>query len=385
MNFTLTQEQREAQTLARRFTEREVIPYASQYELRDEYPESIVNKMAELGFFGIIVPEKYEGLGMDYICYALVVEEIARGWMSLAGVINSHLMLCYMLMYFGTEEQREKYLAELARGQLRGAFALTEPESGSDAASLQTGAIRDGDYYILNGNKMFITNSERGNTFAVFCKTDKTIRPQHKGISVLLVDRDTSGFTIGRSIKKLGYRGLKTCELTFQDCRIPKENLLGSTEGQGFKQLSSALEVGRINVAARGVGLARAAFEDSIKYAQQRKQFGQYISEFQAIQFKLTDMATHIEAGRLLTLRAADMKNRGERCDLEAGMAKLFSSEASVQAASEGIQIHGGYGYTEEFAVERYFRDCKLLTVGEGTSEIQRLIIARRLLEKYRI
>lgn len=384
MDLQLTEEQKSAQAMARRFTENEIIPIANEYDHEDKYPTEVVDKMAELGLFGIILPPEYGGMGMDYVSYALVIEEISRGWMSMAGVLNSHLMVGYIIANNGTEEQRQKYLPALASGARRGGLGLTEAEAGSDTASMKTTAKLDGDDYVINGNKMFITNAEHGNTFAVLAKTDTQIRPQHRGISALIVDKGTPGFTVGPKIDKLGYRGLRTCELIFEDCRTPKGTLVGK-EGDGLKYVLSALEVGRINVAARAVGVARAAFEDSIKYSQQRVQFGQPICQFQAIQFKLAEMATKIEAARLLTLMAADKKNRGERCDLEAGMAKLFASEVSVHASLEGIQIHGGYGYTKEFSVERYLRDACLFPVGEGTSEIQKMVIARRLLEKYKI
>jgi alkylation response protein AidB-like acyl-CoA dehydrogenase len=281
--------------------------------------------------------------------------------MSLAGILNSHLMMALMTCWYGTEAQKRLYVPAFARGERRGGLMLTEANAGSDAAAMRTTALRQG-----------------------LAKTDTTAQPPHRGISAFLLEKSRPGFHVGRRIKKLGYKGLRTCEIILEDCHIPRDCLIGE-EGQGFKYVLSALEVGRINIAARGVGMARAAFEDSIRYAQQREQFGQPIANFQAIQFKLADMATHIAAARLLTYQAAAKKDRGERCDLEAGMAKLFASEICEKAASEGIQIHGGYGYTEDFAVERYYRDAKLLTVGEGTSEIQRLVIARRLLELYRL
>ncbi|MBI3328495.1 MAG: acyl-CoA dehydrogenase family protein [Nitrospinae bacterium] len=384
MDLTLSEAQREIQATIRRFVEQEVIPVASALEHEDRYPVEIVNKMAELGLFGILIPEEYGGLGLDSVSYAIVVEELSRGWMSLAGVINSHLMLAHMIGKFGTEGQRHRYLRALAKGERRAGLGLTEADAGSDVASMRATAKRHSDEYLLNGAKMFVTNGERGNTFAILAKTDPTAQPQHRGISAFIVEKGLQGFRVGRKIKKLGYRGLDTCELIFEDCRVPRDCLIGK-EGEGFKYVLNALEAGRINVAARGVGMARAAFEDSIRYAQRRVQFGQPICNFQAIQFKLADMATQIEAARLLTWSAAMKRDHGERCDLEAGMAKLFATEICERAASEGIQIHGGYGYTQDFAVERYFRDSKLLTVGEGTNEVQRVVIARRLLEQYKI
>ncbi len=384
MDFTLRDAQKQLQTTMRRFVEREVIPVASEYEHADAYPDAMVKQMAEMGLFGCILPPEYGGQGLDYVSYAIICEELSRGWMSLAGILNSHLMMGLMTYWYGTEAQKRNYLPAFASGERRGGLMLTEANSGSDAASMRTTAVLQGDHYVVNGSKMFITNAERGNTFMLLAKTDTTVEPQHRGISAFLLEKRRPGFHVGRPIKKLGYKGLRTCEITLEDCHIPRDCLLGAA-GQGFKYVLSALEVGRINIAARGVGMARAAFEDSIHYAQQREQFGQPIAQFQAIQFKLADMATSIEAARLLTHQAASKKDRGERCDLEAGMAKLFASEICEKAASEGIQIHGGYGYTEDFAVERYYRDAKLLTVGEGTSEIQRQVIARRLLELYRV
>ena len=383
MNFNLTEVQRDARMMARRFTENEIIPIADECDHEDKYPDEVVDKMAELGLFGIILPQEYGGMGMDYISYALIIEEIARGWMSMAGVLNSHLMLGLMIANHGTEEQKKKYIPPLAAGERRGALGLTEAEAGSDTASMKSTAARDGDDYVINGNKMFITNAEKGNSFCVLAKTDTEINPPHRGISALIVDKGTPGFSVGRKIEKLGYKGLRTCELIFENCRVPKGVLIGDREGQGLKYVLSALEVGRINVAARAVGVARAAFEDSIKYAQQRQQFGQPISQFQAIQFKLADVATKIEAGRLLVMMAADKKNQGERCDLEAGMAKLFASEVCGEVTLEAMRIHGGYGYVKDYPVERYYRDAPLMIIGEGTNEIQRLVIARRLLEEY--
>lgn len=384
MDFTLSESQQQFQTTLRRFVEHEVIPVASEYEHADAYPDSIVTQMAEMGLFGCILPTEYGGQDLDYVSYAIICEELSRGWMSLAGILNSHLMMALITCWYGTEDQKRTYVPAFARAERRGGLMLTEANAGSDAAAMRTTAVLHGDEYVINGSKMFITNAERGNTFMLLAKTDLTVRPQHRGISAFLLEKSRPGFHVGRQIKKLGYKGLRTCEIALEDCHIPRDCLVGE-EGKGFNYVMSALEVGRINVAARGVGMARAAFEDSIRYAQQREQFGQPIANFQAIQFKLADMATQIEAARLLTYQAAAKKDRGERCDLEAGMAKLFASEICEYAASEGIQIHGGYGYTEEFAVERYYRDAKLLTVGEGTSEIQRQVIARRLLELYRV
>ena len=384
MDFELNEVQRQVQRTIREFVNKEVIPTASELEHRDEYPHALADRLKEMGLFGFLVSEEYGGSGMDYVSYAILMEELARGWMSLGGIIGSHGMTCWIIENYGTEEQKRRFLPDLAAGVRRSGMALTEPESGSDAASLKTSARREGDAFIVNGTKMFITNSEMGTTFSVFVRTHPDASLRHKGISCLIIEKGMPGFTVGRHLHKLGYKGIRSGELIFQDCRVPAENLIGE-EGRGFNYIMEGLEIGRINVAARGVGLARAAFEDSIRYAQQRVQGGKPICQHQSIQIKLAEMATRIEAARMLTYQAAAMKDRGERCDLEAGMAKLFASEASEFCASEGIQIHGGYGYINEFNAERYFRDCKLLTVGEGTNEIQRLLIARRLLERYAI
>jgi len=304
--------------------------------------------------------------------------------MSVAGIVNSHLIMSYIVANYGTEEQKQRFLPDFATGEKRGGVALTEPNAGTDLQSIETTAVRDGDSYVINGSKMFITNARYGNTFALLVKTDKKIEPRHKGISLFIAEKGP-GFNVVRDLDKLGYKGLKTCELTFDDYRIPAENLVGGEEGKGFYHLLSAMEVGRINVAARGLGLARAAFEDAVAYAQQRVQFGKPICQHQAIQLKLADMATKIEASRLLVLNAAIKKDTGERADMEAGMAKLFATETGLECTLEAMRIHGGYGYIKEFDVERYYRDAPLMAIGEGTNELQRLIIAKQLIKKYQI
>ena len=384
MDFELNEVQRQVQRTIREFVDKEVMPVASGYEHKDEYPHPLVDRLKELGLFGFLIGEEYGGSGMDYVSYAVMMEELSRGWMSLGGVIGSHGMTAWIIEAYGTEEQKRRFLPDLAAGVRRSGMALTEPESGSDSASLRTTARLEGDEFIVNGTKMFITNSDMGTTFSVFVRTHPDASLRHKGISCLIIEKGMPGFAVGRHLHKLGYRGVRSGELIFQDCRVPAENLIGE-EHRGFYYVMAGLEAGRINVAARGVGLARAAFEDSIQYAQQRVQGGKPICQHQTIQIKLAEMATRIEAARMLTYLAAEKRNRGERCDLEAGMAKLFASETAEFCASEGIQIHGGYGYINEFNVERYFRDCKLLTVGEGTNEIQRLLIARRLLDRYAV
>jgi alkylation response protein AidB-like acyl-CoA dehydrogenase len=369
----------------RRFVEREVIPVASTYEHEDAYPQALVDRMRELGLFGATIPVEYGGLGLDYTTYAMIVEELCRGWMSLSGVLNTHLMFAFVLHTFGTREQKERYLPAMARGEHRAALCLTEPHAGSDAQRIRTTAVRRGDYYVVNGSKMFITNARTATVYSLVVKTDPQADPAHTGISLFAAEKDAPGVTIGRDIGKLGYKGIETCEVSFEDFRVPVGNLIGGVEGRGFSQVLSGLEVGRINIAARAVGVAQAAFEDAIRYAQQRTTFGKPICEHQAIQLKLADMATKIEAARLLVRRAAAMKDSGERCDLEAGMAKLFASETCQEVTLEAMRVLGGYGYTKEFRVERYYRDAPLMIIGEGTNEIQRLVIARNLVQRYKL
>lgn len=368
----------------RRFVERDVMPVASELEHRNEYPQKLVDTMKELGLFGATIPPEYGGLGLDYTTYAMVVEELCRGWMSLSGVLNTHLMLGFMLRFHGTEEQRQRYLPAMARGEHRAALCLTEPHAGSDVQRIRTTATRKGDAYYLNGAKMFITNARTATLYATAAKTDKDANPPYKGISMFVVEKGP-GLTVSRDIEKLGYKGIETCEVVFEDHAVPVGNLIGGVEGEGFRHVMSGLEVGRINIAARAVGVARAAFEAAIRYAQQRQTFGKPIAEHQAIQLKLADMGTKLEAARLLTYQAAAKKDRGERCDLEAGMAKLFSSETCLEVATDAMRILGGYGYTKEFPVERYFRDAPLMIIGEGTNEIQKTVIARQLVQKYKL
>jgi len=368
----------------RRFVEREVLPVASDLEHRNEYPHALVERMNELGLFGATIPQEYGGLGLDVTTYAMVVEELCRGWMSLSGVLNTHLMLAYMLRVYGTAAQKERYLPAMARGEHRGALCLTEPHAGSDVQRIRTTAVRRGDAYILNGSKMFITNARYATLYAIAVKTNKDADPPYRGMSMFVGEKGP-GLTVGRDLEKLGYKGIETCEVHLEDYAVPADNLIGGTEGQGFFHVMGGLEVGRINIAARAVGVAKAAFEHAIKYAQQRQTFGKPIAEHQAIQLKLADMATKIEAARLLTYQAAEKKDRGERCDVEAGMAKLFASETCLEVATEAMRILGGYGYTNEFPVERYYRDAPLMIIGEGTNEIQRLVIAGQLLKRYKI
>ena len=373
-------------TLVRDFVRREVEPIAQEYDNEDIYPQQLIEPMREMGLFGITIPEEYGGLGLDHTTFATIFEELSRGWMSVSGIIGTHHVLAHVVTNFGTEEQKEDYLPRLASGALRGGLALTEPDAGSDVQSGKTTAKRDGEEYVINGTKMFITNAEYGNVFAVLTKTDPEAQPRHRGMSCFVVEKPNPGIRVGRHLDKLGYRGLDSSELIFDDCRVGSETLVGGVEGQGFKQVMAGLETGRINVAARAVGVATAAFDAAIKYAQQREAFGKPIAQHQAIQIKLAEMATKIQAARLLTYDAAAKKDAGqERVDLEVGMAKLFASEVCGEVAMEAMRIHGGYGYIKDFNVERYYRDAPLMIIGEGTNEIQQLLIARRLLERHAI
>jgi alkylation response protein AidB-like acyl-CoA dehydrogenase len=369
----------------RRFVDRDVIPVASELEHADEYPHALVAAMRELGLFGATIPAEYGGLGLSFVSYARLMTELSRGWMSLAGVINSHLIMAYIITHHGTEEQRKRFLPGMAAGEKRGGLALTEPHAGSDVQSIRTTAARNGDNYVLKGSKMFITNARHGTMLAVAAKTDPKAKPAYAGISMFAVEKNEHGPTVSRNIKKLGYKGVDTCEVLFEELEVPAGNLIGGQEGQGFKQVMSALEVGRINVAARAVGVGQAAFENAIRYAQQRTTFGKPICEHQAVQLLLADMGTRVEAARLMVQSAAEKKDKGERCDVEAGMAKLFASEACVKVSLDAMRVLGGYGFTAEFPVERFYRDAPLMIIGEGTSEIQALVIARGLLNRNRI
>lgn len=369
----------------REFTRREVEPIAQRYDNEDIYPAELIAPMREMGLFGITIPEEYGGLGLDYTTFATIFEELSRGWMSVSGIIGTHHVLAHIVTNAGTDDQKARFLPRLASGELRGGLALTEPEAGSDVQNISTTARRDGEEYVIRGSKMFITNAEYGNVFAVLAKTDPDAAPPHRGMSCFVVEKPNPGIRVGQHLDKLGYRGLDSSELIFDDCRVGAENLVGASEGQGFKHVMAGLEGGRINVAARAVGVATAAFEAAIRYAQRRETFGKPIAQHQAIQIKLADMATKIQAARLLTYDAARKKDAGERVDLEVGMAKLFASEVCGDVAMEAMRIHGGYGYIKDFEVERYYRDAPLMIIGEGTNEIQQLLIARRLLERYAV
>lgn len=383
MEMSLDAERQMVIDEVRRFIDREVIPVAHELEQRDMYPFDLIEKLKRLGIFSATIPEAYGGLGFDFTTYVQIVEELSRGWMSLSGIVNTHVLVAYMIHVYGTEEQRQRFLPIMAEGDKRGGLCISEANAGSDVQAITMTAIRDGDAYLLNGSKLWVTNGANASIFAVLARTDSRVEPPHQGMSVFLVEKGAPGLHVGRTFEKLGYKGVDTAELIFEQARVSAVNLLGGREGEGFKHAMSGLEVGRINVAARAVGLAQAAFNDAIKYAQQRVTFGKPIAQHQAIQLKLADMATRIEAARLLLQKAAAKKDRNERCDLEAGMAKLFASEMCQEVTLDALRIHGGFGYTKEFNVERYYRDAPFMLVGEGTSEIQRLIIARQLLQKY--
>lgn len=371
-------------SMVKDFVRREVVPIADECDKNDIVPLDLIEKMKEMGLFGINIPEEYGGMGLDYTTFAMIFEELSKGWMSTSGVIGTHHIMTHIVVNYGTQEQKDRYLPAMARGDKRGGLALTEPDAGTDAQAIKTSAIRDGEEYVINGTKMFITNGRYGNTFAVMAKTDPNAVPAHRGISCIIGEKGP-GFEVGRDLDKLGYRGLDTCELIFENFRVPSENLVGGVEGKGFPMVMSGLETGRINIAARAVGVATAAFEASVKYAQQRQTFGKPIVQHQAIAIKLADMATKIEAARLLTYSAASRKDSGERVDLEAGMAKLFASEICSEVTLEAMRIHGGYGFIKETPIERYYRDAPVLMIGEGSNEIQKILITRQLIQRYPI
>jgi len=364
-----------------RFLDKDVRPVAKALEQADEYPHDIVSKMRDLGLFGATIGEQYGGLGLSATVYAKIVERVSSVWMSVSGIFNSHLIMCAAIERFASESMKEHYLPRMATGELRGGIALTEPDCGTDLQAIRTRAVHHNDGYLINGTKQWITNSVEGNVLAVLVKTDLNTLPRHKGMSLLVVEK-SAGYR-AHKLKKLGYRGVDTGEVLFDDVWVPSTALIGDQHGRGLQQILSGLALGRINVAARGVGVAQAALSASLNYAQLRETFGQPIAQHQAIQLKLADMATQVEAARLLTEQAAQVYDRGERCDLEAGMAKLFATEAAMENASEALRIHGAYGYSPDNEVERYYRDAPLLVVGEGTNELQRLIIAQQMLERH--
>ena len=364
-----------------RFLEREVRPRVRELEAADTWPAGIVEKMGELGLFGATVSTRYGGLGLSASTYAKIVERVSAVWMSMSGIFNSHLIMAAAVERFGTEAQKARYLPRFASGELRGAIALTEPDCGTDLQAIRTTARREEGGYRVDGTKTWISNGIRGHIVAVLVRTDPGAEPRHRGMSLLLIEKG-EGFRVGRKLEKLGYKGIDTGELIFDGCPVPHENLVGGAEGRGLQQVLAGLELGRINVAARGVGIARACLEESIAYSQIRKTFGKPICEHQSIQIKLAEMATRLEASRLLTANAARAWDRGERCDLEAGMAKLFATETAIHNSLEAIRLHGAYGYSREFNLERYYRDAPMLAIGEGTNEVQRIVIARQLIER---
>jgi alkylation response protein AidB-like acyl-CoA dehydrogenase len=370
--------------MVEKFLETEVKPHVRALERDDIYPAEIVDKMKAMGLFGCIITPEYGGLGLSTTTYAKIIERMSSVWMSISGIVNSHLIMSMVVQRNGTHEQKATFLPRLAAGELRGGVGLTEPDCGTDLQSVRTVAQRVGDQYVVNGRKSWITNSLYGNCLALLVKTDPNANPRHKGMSLLIAEKGP-GFIVSRKLEKLGYKGIDTCELSFEDYQVPVSRLIGGVEGRGLQQILNGLELGRINVAARGVGIASAAVNEAVAYSQVRKTFGKPICEHQAIQLKLGDMATRLEAARLLTHRAAEAYDRGERCDMEAGMAKLFATEAAVENSLEAMRIHGGYGYSSEFSIERLYRDAPLLVIGEGTNEMQRIIIAKQLIERNRV
>jgi alkylation response protein AidB-like acyl-CoA dehydrogenase len=394
----ITDEQRAICEMVHQFADEQIIPNASHYDHEDEFPEPIVEQMKELGLFGVTIPEEHGGMGLDLTTYAMIVEELSRGWISISGIVNTHFIGSYLLMKFGTDEQKQKYLPKMATGEMRAAFSLSEPELGSDVQAIKTSAKKVNDtHYEINGTKMWVTNGLRSSLVFVLVRTNPNAEPRHRGMTCFICEKepgasentgDHKGLNVPPQIKKMGYKGVESTELVFDGYRVPAENILGG-EGEGlnkgFSQMMDALELGRVNVAARGVGLAQRALELALRYAQERRAFGKPIAQHQAIQFKLADMGTQVDAARLLTHRAARMKDAGERSDIEAGMAKLFASEAGRFCAEESLRIHGGYGYSKEYEIERIYRDAPLLLIGEGTSEIQRMVIGRKLLQRNKI
>ena len=380
----LTEDEAAIVSLVGEFVDREVRPVAQELDHTNTYPEKLIDQMKEMGIFGLAIPEPWGEAHVSAQCYAAVTEELARGWMSLAGAMGGHTVVAKLLVTYGTPEQKDAYLPKMATGEIRATMALTEPGGGSDLQAMRTAARRDGDGYVINGSKTWITNARRSQLIALLCKTDPAATPAHKGISILLVEHGP-GFHVSRDLPKLGYKGVESCELSFDDFRVPVSALLGGFEGQGFAQMMRGLEIGRIQVACRALGVARAALEDSLRYAQEREAFGRPIWEHQSIGNYLADMATKLEAARQLTRYAARRYDSGERADMEAGMAKLFASETAMDIALNAVRIHGGYGYSTEFDVERYFRDAPLMIVGEGTNEIQRTVITRQLIKRHAI
>jgi alkylation response protein AidB-like acyl-CoA dehydrogenase len=392
--YEKTDEQKAITEMVRQFVDEQILPNAEHFDHEDEFPEAIVEQMKELGLFGVTIPEEYGGMGLDLTTYAMIVEELSRGWISISGVVNTHFIGSYLLMKFGTDEQKEHFLPKMATGEIRAAFSLSEPEVGSDVQGIKSTAkkLDDGNYEI-NGQKMWVTNGLRSGVVFVLVKTDPKADPPYKGMTCFITEKtpgehENPGLRVPPQIKKMGYKGVESTELVYDGFVCPPDRILGGEEagiGNGFRQMMDALEVGRVNVAARGVGIAQRALELALRYSQERKTFGKPIAQHQAISFKLADMATQIEAARLMTLKSARMKDAGQRSDLEAGMAKLFASETGRFCVEESFRIHGGYGYSKEYEIERLYRDAPLLLIGEGTSEIQRMVIGKKLLERNKI
>ena len=389
----LTEAERDILATVREFTDREIIPVADELDHADEYPAEIVARMKRLGLFGLRVPEAYEGLGVSLLLYALVAEELARGWISVAGIINTHFIVAHMITRHGTAEQRDYFLPRMAAGEIRGAFSMSEPDLGSDVAAIKTRAARDGDVFVINGQKMWVTSGGTANLVAVLCRTDDGRDRPHQNLTTFLIEKEPGfgpnpavpGLTVPGRIHKMGYRGVDTTEMILTDVRVPASRVLGGQTGQGFYHMMDGIEVGRVNTAARGCGMALRAFELAIDYAQRRHTFGQPIAQHQAIMFKLAEMGAMVEAAHQMVVMAARRKDSGQRNDLEAGMAKYLAAEYAKQVVDDSLRIHGGYGFTSEYEIERLYRDVPLLLIGEGTAEIQKMIIGRRLLEEYRI
>ncbi len=380
MDFTLNAEQQAFRTVMRDFVEKEIKPVASEWERSGRYPTEIVQGLKDLGLFGMTIPEEFGGLALDMVSFSIVFEELARGWMGIAGILGSHSLACWMINKHGTQEQKQKFLPELAQGIRRSGIGLTEPGAGSDLQGIRTVAKKVGDKYVINGTKMWITNARYANPLPVLVKTDPNASPAHKGMSVLLVESGTPGFTVSRDIGKMGYKGTESCEVVLDNVEVPESALLGGVEGRGMQQVLSGLETGRINVAARSVGIAQAAYEAALEYSKNRTAFGQPISDFQAVQLKIADIATHLQSARLMTLWAASRADSGHRVDMESGMAKYLASEVAITASLEAMRIHGGYGYSTEYVVERLYRDAPLMAIGEGTNDILRMVIAKSLI-----
>ncbi|MBY6350786.1 acyl-CoA dehydrogenase family protein [Rhodococcoides corynebacterioides] len=379
MDFTFDEQQTAFRKALRTFVDKEIVPVASEWERSGRYPTEIVDHMKAMGLFGITTPEEYGGIDLDKVSFTLVYEELARGWMGIAGIVGSHNLSCWMIAKHGTEEQKQSLLPKLSAGEWRTGVGLTEPGAGTDLQGIKTTAKRDGDHYVVNGAKTWITNARHANVLPVLVKTDTSATPPHKGMSLLLIDTSSEGFEVQRDMGKLGYKGTESCEITLENVRVPVDALLGGVEGRGLQQALSGLEIGRLNIAGRSVGIAQAAYDAALQYAKERTAFGQPIADFQAIQLKIADIATQLQAARLMTYWAASQADSGKRVDMEAGMAKYFASEAAITASLEAMRIHGGYGYSTEFVVERLYRDAPLMAIGEGTNDIMRTVIAKSL------